>query len=93
MKILITISTQSELIGYEALSLGFVLASLDHQVQFYLKNSSQPLFDDDTGRPHGMIRSLDLYDIPKAWADFERADFIKPPCDGFDDKFDAHLVF
>lgn len=94
MKILITICTNSELIAYEALSLGFVLASFDHQVQFYLTKNSQPLFDhtDDKpqGRPFGMIRSLDLYDLPQAWADFEGQEFDKPR---LDDAFDARLEF
>ena len=90
MKILITINTNSELIGYEALSLGFVLASFDHQVQFYLTQNSQPLFDDKNGRPYGMIHSLDLYDLPQAWADFDGQNFNKP-C--LDDDFNARLEF
>lgn len=92
MKILITISTNSELIGYEALSLGFVLASFDHQVQFYLTKGSQALFYDKQGRPYGMIRSLDLYELPVAWADFDGQDVrFDVPCP--DDVFDARLEF
>lgn len=73
MKILINISTDSELKSYEAISLGFVLASFDHDVQFVLSDDSLNILNDPTSRLHGMIQSLELYDLPVAWAMFDVA--------------------
>lgn len=70
MKFLIQIHSDSELIGYEAVALGFTLASFDHQVQFYFTDGSHLVLNDPQSRIYGMIQSLDLYDLPKAWADF-----------------------
>lgn len=71
MNILINIHTDSELIAYEAISLAFTMASFDHQVQLFLGGRSDMLLQDPKSRLYGMIQSLDLYDIPKAWHGFD----------------------
>lgn len=71
MNILLKITTDSELISYEAISLAFVLASFDHHVQILLTVGSRTLFLDDSTRIFGMIQSLALYDLPQAWVDFD----------------------
>lgn len=72
MKFLITIRSDSELINYEAVALGFTLASFDHQVQFYFTGNSHLVLNDPQSRIYGMIQSLALYDLPKAWVKFEQ---------------------
>lgn len=72
MKFLITIHSDSELINYEAVALGFTLASFDHQVQFYFTGNSHLVLNDPQSRIYGMIQSLALYDLPKAWVKFEQ---------------------
>ncbi|WP_066799823.1 hypothetical protein [Moraxella oblonga] len=74
MNILIKIQTNSELISYEAISLAFVLASFDHKIQLMLGINSRSLFLDKGTRIYGMIQSLDLYDLPQAWVDFDVSD-------------------
>lgn len=74
MNILLKITTDSELISYEAVSLAFVLASFDHHVQILLMQSSWALFLDEKTRIFGMIQSLELYDLPQAWVDFDVSD-------------------
>lgn len=71
MNILLKITTDSELISYEAVGLAFVLASFDHHVQILLVESSRALFLDEKTRIFGMIQSLELYDLPQAWVDFD----------------------
>lgn len=71
MKFLITISTDSELVSYEAITLGFTLASFDHQVRFYFTGDSHRVLSDEQSRIYGMVQSLELYDIACAWADFD----------------------
>lgn len=66
---LIKLNTASELIGYEALALAFVLASFEQDVALYLGADCLALFTDTGNRAYGMIQSLALYDIPKAYAD------------------------
>lgn len=75
MNILIKIHTDSELIGYEAVALAFLLASFDHQVQLYLGGASEALLKDNSTRLFGMIQSLALYDMPMAWTVFDVGDF------------------
>lgn len=65
MKILIKITTDSELISYEALSLAFLLASFDHSVQVYFDNTAT--LADSRTRSYGMVQSFMLYDMPTAW--------------------------
>lgn len=74
MNILLKITTDSELISYEAISLAFVLASFDHHVQILLTVGSHTLFLDENTRIFGMIQSLELYDLPQAWVDFDVSD-------------------
>lgn len=69
MKLLLTITTSSELISYEALALAFFLASFDHQIQVWFKGASDEILNDTTSRVYGMVQSLALYDLPPAWAD------------------------
>lgn len=69
MNILIHLRSDSELISYEAVSLAFVLASFDHQVQLRLARSAHSVLVDPNSRLHGMIKSLNLYDMPVAWLD------------------------
>lgn len=71
MKILIHLTSDSELIAYEALSLAFTFATFDHKVELLLSGNSQTLLTDHTSRLYGMIQSLDLYDIPKAHHQFD----------------------
>lgn len=70
MKFLINIGSDSELITYEAVALGFVLASFDHTVQFLFTDHSLNVLQDPTSRVYGMVQSLELYDIDVAWVDF-----------------------
>lgn len=84
MKFLINIHSNSELITYEAIALGFTLASFDHDVQFYFKSSSKNILKDTHSRLYGMLQSLDLYDLSKAWANFD--------IDDLDDKIQTALV-
>lgn len=71
MRFLIKIQSDSELITYESVALGLTLASFDHEVQFYFMDSTASVLADETSRLYGMVQSLDLYDIPKAWATFD----------------------
>lgn len=68
MKFLLNIRSDSELITYEAIALAFVLASFDHSVQLYFNGASHSVLTDPTSRLYGMVQSLDLYDLPMAWA-------------------------
>lgn len=67
MKFLIHIQSGSELITYEALSLAFVLASFEHLVTLYFSHDSIEVLTDPTSRLYGMVQSLQLYDIEKAY--------------------------
>lgn len=99
MKILIELSSDSELIGYETFALAFLLASFDHHVQLCLLDKSVALLMDDSTRVFGMIQSLALYDLPVAWADFDVAllderlhNALSPIPKSYDD-FDSVLCF
>lgn len=65
MHILIKINTDSELISYEAVALGLLLASFDHHIQLCFDNVD--CLANPTTRVYGMVQSLPLYDLPKAW--------------------------
>lgn len=71
MNILLKISTDNELIAYEAMSLAFFLATFEHHLQLYFLGNSDALLLDSGTRIFGMIQSLALYDMPCAWADFD----------------------
>ncbi|MFA9485417.1 hypothetical protein LU276_04230 [Moraxella haemolytica] len=89
MKFLITISTDSELISYEAVALGFTLASFDHEVQFYFTGNSHLALNDKQSRIYGMVQSLELYDIAKAWTDFSHDTIFDEMIDGLLLRLDA----
>ncbi|WP_323842733.1 hypothetical protein [Moraxella sp. Pampa] len=72
MKFLIKIQSDSELINYEAISLGLTLASFDHQVQFYFSGLSHVILNDSRSRTYGMVQSLSLYDIKQPWISFDK---------------------
>lgn len=65
MKVLIKIKTDSELISYEAAALGLLLASFDYHIQLCFDDVS--CLTNPTTRIYGMVQSLALYDLPKAW--------------------------
>lgn len=65
MNLLINITTDSELISYEAIALAFLLASFDHKVQLVFDNTD--CLTNPANRIYGMVQSLALYDLPKAW--------------------------
>lgn len=70
MNILIKLASDNELIAYEALALTFVLATFDHNVRLFFDTPAHVLLGDPNSRVYGMIQSLDLYDMDKAWHDF-----------------------
>lgn len=78
-KFLIHINTDSELIAYEAISLGLTLATFDHLVQFVLGEQSLTLLTDATTRIYGIIQSLELYDIAPALHQFADDIIIDEP--------------
>lgn len=87
MNIFLYIDSDSELITYEAIALAFTFATFDHKVQLFLDNKCQTLLTDNTSRIYGMIQSLDLYDMPKAWHSFETLDEFDDDIKGsLDDK-------
>lgn len=103
MNILISLQSDSELISYEAISLAFVLASFDHQVQLHIAKTTHAVLFDTSTRLHGMAKSLALYDMPTLWLDgFDdlTQDEITPdlwamldPTPSTYPNFDSHLTF
>lgn len=106
MKILITIKTDSELQSYEATALAFLLASFNHDVQLYFANNVFNILNHPNSRIHGMIQSLEFYDMPKAWVRDSDADKLSknllPFCHSDfnvdllkedNQSFDSYLVF
>lgn len=71
MNILIHLTTDNELIAYEALALAFTMATFDHDVQLFISKPTQLLLIDKQSRIYGMMQSLDLYDMNRAWHDFD----------------------
>lgn len=67
MSILIRLTTATEVATYEGCALALTLASFGHQVQLMLGSSVFGILMQPKSRLHGMIKSLDLYDIPPAW--------------------------
>ena len=67
MSILIRLTTATELATYEGCALALTLASFGHDVQLMLSSSVFGILMQPESRLHGMIKSLDLYDIPPAW--------------------------
>ena len=67
MKLLIRLHTATEMASYEGCALALTLATFDHEVQLYLDASVFGFLMQPESRLHGMIQSLELYDMPAAW--------------------------
>lgn len=67
MKLLIQLHTATEMTSYEGCALALTLATFGHEVQLYLDAPVFGLLMQPESRLHGMIQSLDLYDMPAAW--------------------------
>ena len=67
MKLLIQLRSPTEMASYEGCALALTLATFGHQVQLYLDAPVFGLLMQPTSRLHGMIQSLELYDMPAAW--------------------------
>ncbi|PNK59449.1 hypothetical protein [Psychrobacter sp. FDAARGOS_221] len=67
MAILIRLTTATETATYEGCALALTLATFGQQVQLMLGSSVFGLLMQPDSRLHGMIKSLDLYDLPPAW--------------------------
>lgn len=67
MKLLIQLRTPTEMASYEGCALALTLATFGHQVQLYVDAPVFGLLMQPTSRLHGMIQSLELYDMPAAW--------------------------
>lgn len=67
MTLLICLRTPTELASYEGCALALTLATFGHEVQLYLDAPVFGLLLEPSSRLHGMIQSLDLYDMPAAW--------------------------
>ena len=67
MKLLIQLLTPTEMASYEGCALALTLATFGHEVQLYLDAPVFGLLMQPASRLHGMIQSLELYDLPAAW--------------------------
>lgn len=67
MKLLIRLQTPTEMASYEGCALALTLATFGHDVQLYLDAPVFGFLMQSDSRLHGMIQSLELYDIPPAW--------------------------
>ncbi len=67
MSILIRLTTPTETATYEGCALALTLATFGHSVQLLLGSPVFGVLMQADSRLHGMIKSLDLYDMPKAW--------------------------
>ena len=67
MKLLIQLLTPTEMASYEGCALALTLATFGHEVQLYLDAPVFGLLMQPASRLHGMIQSLELYDMPAAW--------------------------
>ena len=67
MKLLIQLHTPTEMASYEGCALALTLATFGHEVQLYLDAPVFGLLMQPKSRLHGMIQSLELYDMPAAW--------------------------
>lgn len=67
MALLIKLTTPSELASYEGCALALTLATFGEQVQLYLDAPVFGLLMQPHSRLAGMVKSLELYDIPPAW--------------------------
>ena len=67
MKLLIRLHTATEMASYEGCALALTLATFGHEVQLYLDAHVFGFLMQPNSRLHGMIQSLELYDMPAAW--------------------------
>lgn len=67
MSILIKLRTPTELASYEGCALAMTLATFGHPVQLYLDAAVFNILMNPKSRLFGMLQSLELYDMPKAW--------------------------
>lgn len=67
MRLLIQLHTPTESASYEGCALALTLATFGHEVQLSLDAPVFGLLMQSESRLHGMIQSLDLYDMPAAW--------------------------
>ena len=68
MKILIKVTSATDLLCHEALSLAFALAAFEHEIQLQLGSTMlRFLLNSPTGKLAKMLASLELYDMPPAW--------------------------
>ena len=67
MSLLIRLTTATETATYEGCALALTLASFGQDVQLMLSSSVFGLLMQPESRLHGMIKSLDLYEIAPAW--------------------------
>ncbi len=67
MKLLIRLQTPTEMASYEGCALALTLATFGHDVQLYLDAPVFGFLMQSDSRLHGMIQSLELYDMPAAW--------------------------
>ena len=67
MKLLIRLQTPTEMASYEGCALALTLATFGHDVQLYLDAPVFGFLMQSDSRLHGMIQSLELYDMPPAW--------------------------
>ncbi|MBF2718710.1 hypothetical protein IP510_02280 [Psychrobacter sp. NG254] len=67
MRLLIQLNTPTESASYEGCALALTLATFGHEVQLYLDAPVFGLLMQSESRLHGMLQSLELYDLPAAW--------------------------
>ncbi len=67
MKLLIRLHTPTEMASYEGCALALTLATFGHDVQLYLDAPVFGFLMQTESRLHGMVQSLELYDMPAAW--------------------------
>jgi len=67
MRLLIQLHTPTEAASYEGCALALTLATFGHEVQLFLDAPVFGLLMQTDSRLHGMIQSLELYDMPAAW--------------------------
>ena len=67
MRLLIQLHTPTEAASYEGTALALTLATFGHEVQLFLDAPVFGLLMQSDSRLHGMIQSLELYDMPAAW--------------------------
>ena len=67
MRLLIQLHTPTEAASYEGCALALTLATFGHEVQLFLDAPVFGLLIQSDSRLHGMIQSLELYDMAAAW--------------------------